>query len=153
MPINLFNHFVNLTLLMKMQVNDFHIFLKIIRWRIKFCLHFLFVHWVPYFWSSKNSKIRYNNIVLLDNFVWKNNIFKGYISIGNWITMTRKSGEHLRTTYGNTGQLFRAFCSCWFDLQWGRSWYALLMRPNKVETAVQCFRMLHASVCLIFWSW
>ena len=24
----------------------------------------------------------------------------------NWITMTRKSGEHLRAKYGNTGQLF-----------------------------------------------
>ena len=31
-----------------------------------------------------------------------------------------------------------AFCSCWFDLQWWRSRYALLMRLNKVETAVQC---------------
>ena len=28
------------------------------------------------------------------------------INIVNWITMTRKSGEHLRTIYGNTGQLF-----------------------------------------------
>ena len=28
---------------------------------------------------------------------------------GNWITMTRKSGEHLRTTYGNTGHLFRSY--------------------------------------------
>ena len=24
----------------------------------------------------------------------------------NWITMTKKSGKHLRMTYGNTGQLF-----------------------------------------------
>ena len=31
-----------------------------------------------------------------------------------------------------------AFCGCWFNLQWWRSWYALLMRLNKVETAVQC---------------
>ena len=28
------------------------------------------------------------------------------INIVNWITMTRKSGKHLRMTYGNTGQLF-----------------------------------------------
>ena len=27
----------------------------------------------------------------------------------NWITMIRKSGEHLRTTYGNTGQLFQPY--------------------------------------------
>ena len=31
-----------------------------------------------------------------------------------------------------------AYCGCWFDLQWERSRCALLMRPNKVETAVQC---------------
>ena len=30
------------------------------------------------------------------------------------------------------------FCGCWFDLQWWRSWYALVMRPNKVEASVQC---------------
>ena len=29
--------------------------------------------------------------------------------IVNWITMTRKYGEHLRTTYGNIGQLFRSY--------------------------------------------
>ena len=40
----------------------------------------------------------------------------------------------------------------WFDLQWRRSRYTLLMRPNKVETAVQCFRMSRASVRRIFWS-
>ena len=27
------------------------------------------------------------------------------------------------------------------------------MRPNKVETAVQWFHMLHTSICQIFWSW
>ena len=31
------------------------------------------------------------------------------------------------------------FCGCWFDLQWWRPRYALLMRPNKVETVVQCY--------------
>ena len=31
-----------------------------------------------------------------------------------------------------------AYCGCWFDLQWWRSRCALLVRPNKVETAVQC---------------
>ena len=30
-----------------------------------------------------------------------------------------------------------AYCGCWFDLRWWL-WCALLMRPNKVETAVQC---------------
>ena len=34
--------------------------------------------------------------------------------------------------------LASAYCGCWFDLQWWRSRCALLMRPNKVETAVQC---------------
>ena len=29
--------------------------------------------------------------------------------IVNWNTMTRKSSEHLRTTYGNTGRLFRSY--------------------------------------------
>ena len=31
-----------------------------------------------------------------------------------------------------------AYCDYWFDLHWGRSRCALLMKPNKVETAVQC---------------
>ena len=30
-------------------------------------------------------------------------------NIVNWITMTRKSVEHQRTIYGNTGQLFRPY--------------------------------------------
>ena len=34
--------------------------------------------------------------------------------------------------------LVSVFCSCWCDLQWWRSRYTLLMRPNKVETAVRC---------------
>ena len=40
---------------------------------------------------------------------WFDNIFKLRNNIVNWITMTRKSGEHLRTTYENTGQLFRCY--------------------------------------------
>ena len=32
-------------------------------------------------------------------------------------------------------------CGRWFDLQWWRLQYTLLMRPNKVETAVQCSRI------------
>ena len=36
-----------------------------------------------------------------------------------------------------------AFCGCWFNLQWGKSCYTRLIRPNKVETAVQCFHMSH----------
>ena len=44
-------------------------------------------------------------------------------------------------------------CGRCFDLQSGKSRYTLLMRTNKVETAVQCFRTSHSSVCLIFWSW
>ena len=36
-----------------------------------------------------------------------------------------------------------AFCGRWVDLQWWRSRYALLMKPNQVETPVQC------SVCRI----
>ena len=31
-----------------------------------------------------------------------------------------------------------AYCGCCFDLQWWRSRCSLLMRPKKVETAVQC---------------
>ena len=34
--------------------------------------------------------------------------------------------------------LASTYCGCWFDLQWWRSQCALLMRPNKVETAVRC---------------
>ena len=34
--------------------------------------------------------------------------------------------------------------SDYIALQWGSSCYKLLMRPNKVETAVQWFRMSHA---------
>ena len=33
--------------------------------------------------------------------------FKERNYIANWIIMIRISGEHLRTTYGNTGLLFR----------------------------------------------
>ena len=40
-----------------------------------------------------------------------------------------------------------AFCGCWFDLLWWRSRYALLMRPNNVETAVP-----YVGVCRIFKS-
>ena len=40
-----------------------------------------------------------------------------------------------------------------FVLQWWRSRYTLLMRPDKVETPVQCFRMSCVSFCRIFWSW
>ena len=32
-----------------------------------------------------------------------------YKLLVNWIIMTRKSGEHLHTTYRNTGQLFRPY--------------------------------------------
>ena len=35
--------------------------------------------------------------------------FKSKNYIVNWINMTRKSCEHLRTTYGNTRQLFRPY--------------------------------------------
>ena len=34
-----------------------------------------------------------------------------------------------------------ASCGRWFDLQWWRSRYTLLMKPNIVETAVQWFHM------------
>ena len=44
-------------------------------------------------------------------------------------------------------------CGHWFDLQWWRLRYTLLMRPNKVETAVQCSRMSCVGVRPIFWSW
>ena len=40
--------------------------------------------------------------------------------------------------YHWTTGLYRTVCGCWFDLQWWRSQYALLMRPNKVKTAVKC---------------
>ena len=66
----------------------------------------------------------------------------------NWITMTRKSSKHcMRHTEQLDGCFLlsfgSAFCGLWFDLQWGRSWYTLLMRP-KVETTVQFLRMSHA---------
>ena len=38
----------------------------------------------------------------------------------------------------------------WFDLQWQRSRYILLRKPNKIETAVQCFRMSCIRVFRIF---
>ena len=41
-------------------------------------------------------------------------------------------------------------CGRWFDLQWWRSRYTLLMRPNKVKTAVQCFCMSRVSVTEFF---
>ena len=43
-----------------------------------------------------------------------------------------------------------AICGRWFDLQWLRSQYTLLMRPNKFETADQCFLMSFESVRWIF---
>ena len=36
---------------------------------------------------------------------------------------------------------------------WWRSPYTLLMRPNKVERGVQCFRMSCVGVRRIFWLW
>ena len=54
---------------------------------------------------------------------------------------------------GSVVEFGSVFCVRWFELQWRRSLYTLLMRPNNVETAVQCFRMLRASVYWIFWSW
>ena len=30
--------------------------------------------------------------------------------------------------------------------EWGRSWYTLMMRPSKVETAVPWFGMSHAEL-------
>ena len=45
-----------------------------------------------------------------------------------------------------------AFCSWWFDLLWRRSWYPLLMRPNKVEIDIQYFHRTPVSVRRIFWS-
>ena len=55
---------------------------------IRMC-HFLPVHHLEWhFVPGRRSK--YNNIM-------------------NWITMTRKSGEHLGMTYGNTGLLFRPY--------------------------------------------
>ena len=46
-----------------------------------------------------------------------------------------------------------AICGRWLDLQWWRYRYTLLMRPNKVETDIQCFRMSCVGVRRIFWSW
>ena len=34
-------------------------------------------------------------------------------------------------------------CDRWFDFQWCKTQYTLLMRPNKVETAVEWFSMSH----------
>ena len=45
-----------------------------------------------------------------------------------------------------------AICGCWFDLQRWRLQYTLLMRPNKVEIAVQCSRISCVGVHRIFWS-
>ena len=46
-----------------------------------------------------------------------------------------------------------AICGRWFSLQWWRLLYSLLMRPNKVETFVQCSRMSCIGVRRIFRSW
>ena len=42
-----------------------------------------------------------------------------------------------------SGSFSTAFRGHWFDFQRGRLLYTLLMRPNKVKTAVQLFHMLH----------
>ena len=43
------------------------------------------------------------------------------------------------------------FCGWWFDLQWWKSQYALLMRTNKVETVpyVSCRCLLDFLVMII----
>ena len=41
--------------------------------------------------------------------------------------------------YDKTKQSHLTFRGRCFDLQWGKSWYTLVIRPNKVETAVSCF--------------
>ena len=78
--------------------------------------------------------------------------FQWKISIVNWITMTRKSGKHLHMTHGNTDNCFNLIKSHHQCISWYPPRYTPLMRPNKVETAVQWFCMSRTSVCWIFWS-
>ena len=74
------------------------------------------------------------------------------INIVNWITTIRKFSEHLHTIhtwfdvtcvrYELVAQLLSfgiAICGRWFDLRWWRLRYTLLMRPNKVQTAISSF--------------
>ena len=110
------------------------------------------------------------------NYSWcVQNIKNNYL---NWITMTRKSAEHLRTIYWNTGLLFRPYLvssagytvistigdrTCDHRLQCRNSTteppihiahkWRQMMRPNKVETADQCSRISCVGVRRIFWSW
>ena len=44
-----------------------------------------------------------------------------------------------------------AICGRRFNLKWWRLLYTLLMRPNKVEAAVQCFCISSVGVRGIFW--
>ena len=43
------------------------------------------------------------------------------MNIMNWITMTRKSAEHLRTIYGNTGHLFRSYFNSQYQFLYSKN--------------------------------
>ena len=73
--------------------------------------------WINNLWRILNKKLIFTttkdsrfSLFLVEYYVIKTDIIRDYqmvILIVNWITMTRKSGEHLYTTYRNTRQLFQ----------------------------------------------
>ena len=67
-----------------------------------------------------------------------------YVCIVNWITMTRTSGEHLRTTYGNTGQLLTllGLISCVYrDLHhWGSNHRPQIADPKLYNWIIRKYR-------------
>ena len=79
-------------------------------------------------WSSNNG------VMLQPQVGWSSSstLDSELVSTVNWRPIGRSSVS--------------AFWGCWFDLLWWRLRYPLLMRPNKVETAVP-----YVGVCGIFW--
>ena len=76
-------------------------------WQTEFSCETKIQGFYNFFWNMKQSKpIIFNTELSLYMYIF---LFKQRNYIANWITPTRKSGEHLHVTYGNAGQLFRPY--------------------------------------------
>ena len=83
---------------------------------------------------SYGSRVKWGSPVFLSTRVANFTLFV------NWITITRKSGEHLRTTYGNTGQLIRSHQQC---IPWTSP---LEIKPATTDCRAETLRLAHRSI-------
>ena len=86
---------------------------------------------------------------------WNYILLEHHKIIVNWITLTRKSGDirkHWTAVSTLLGLTISVYCDLWFCSLWSLVRSPMVVWLNKVESAVQCFRMSCVSVCRIFWS-